>query len=79
MSDAKGKRRLSAKQKACSLFHLWHSIQDVKAEAQSMQDDELVLLIDMVELLVEERTTGLSQSAGGRARRNGIDHGMATA
>ena len=34
------KRRLSAKQKASSLFHLWHSIQDVKEEAEQMNDEE---------------------------------------
>jgi hypothetical protein len=58
------KRRLSAKQKASSLFHLWHSIQDVKEEAEQMNDDELVLLVGMVELLVEERTAGLSRAHG---------------
>ena len=51
------KRRLSTKQKASSLFHLWHSIQDMK-------DGELVLLMGMVELLVEERTAGLSRAHG---------------
>jgi hypothetical protein len=58
------KRRLSAKQKASSLFHLWHSIQDMKAEAEDMKDGELVLLMGMVELLVEERTAGLSRAHG---------------
>src|SRR3981189_2474522 len=58
------KRRLSARQKASSLFHLWHSIQDMKAEAEDMKDGELVLLMGMVELLVEERTAGLSRAHG---------------
>jgi len=34
------KRRLSTKQKASSLFHLWHSIQDMKAEAEDMKDGD---------------------------------------
>jgi len=50
------KRRLSAKQKASALFDLWHSIQDIKAKAEEINDGELVLLMRMVELLVEERT-----------------------
>src|SRR5271154_343972 len=62
------KRRLSTKQKASSLFHLWHSIQDMKAEAEDMKDGELVLLMGMVELLVEERTAGLSRAPGSALR-----------
>ena len=58
------KRRLSTKQKASSLFQLWHSIQDMKVEAEDMKDGELVLLMGMVELLVEERTAGLSRAHG---------------
>jgi len=58
------KRRLSAKQKASSLFLLWHWIQDMKAEAEQMNDGELILLMGMVELLVEERTAGLSRAHG---------------
>ena len=55
------KRGLSAKQKASSLYRLWHSIQDIKADAEQMKDSELVLLVGMIELLVEERTAGLSR------------------
>jgi hypothetical protein len=58
------KRGLSAKQKASTLFHLWHSIQDIKEEAEQMKDSELALLVGMVELLVEERTAGLSRAHG---------------
>ena len=58
------KRRLSAKQKACSLYQLWHSLQDMKEEADGMKDKELVLLIGMIELLVEERTAGLTMPHG---------------
>lgn len=60
------KRLPTAKQKASSLFCLWHSIQDVKAQAAALRDEELLLLIDMVELLVEDRTIGLAQPAGGK-------------
>lgn len=58
------KRRLSPKQKACSLYQLWHSLQDMKDEADGMKDRELALLIGMVELLVEERTAGLIMPHG---------------
>jgi hypothetical protein len=58
------KRRLSTKQKATSLYQLWHGIQDIKADAEQMNDGELALLIGMVELLVEERTAGLSRAHG---------------
>jgi hypothetical protein len=54
------RRRLSKKQKATSLFRLWHSIQEMKTEAETMRDRELVLLVAMVEVLIEERTTSLS-------------------
>jgi hypothetical protein len=36
----------------------------MKAEAEDMKDGELVLLMGMVELLVEERTAGLSRAHG---------------
>ena len=55
------KRGLSAKQKVSSLYRLWHSIQDIKEDAEQMKDNELVLLVGMIELLVEERTAGLSR------------------
>ena len=55
------RRGLSAKQRASSLYRLWHSIQDIKEDAQQMEDSELVLLVGMIELLVEERTAGLSR------------------
>lgn len=61
------KRRLSPKQKKTSLYQLWHGIQDMKAEAEQMKDGELVLLIGIVELLVEERTAGLSRKNGALA------------
>jgi hypothetical protein len=54
------KRGLSTKQKASSLYRLWHTIQDIKDDAEQMKDSELVLLVGMIELLVEERTAGLT-------------------
>jgi hypothetical protein len=44
---------------ASSLYRLWHTIQDMKEDADRMKDSELVLLVGMIELLVEERTAGL--------------------
>lgn len=58
------KRRLSTRQKATSLYQLWHGIQDIKADAEQLNDSELDLLVGMVELLVEERTAGLSRAHG---------------
>ena len=54
------KRGLTTKQKASSLYRLWHTIQDIKEDAEQMKDSELVLLVGMIELLVEERTAGLT-------------------
>ena len=38
------RRGLSTRQKASSLYRLWHSIQDIKEDAQHMDDEELALL-----------------------------------
>ncbi|MFO1081829.1 MAG: hypothetical protein U1E23_14510 [Reyranellaceae bacterium] len=48
-------RGLSPRQKASSLFRLWHSVQDIKEDAAEMKDKELQLLIGMIELVLEER------------------------
>ncbi len=53
-------RRLTSKQKTSALFHLWHNLQDIAAEAEKMGDRELVLLAGMMELLLEERISGLN-------------------
>ena len=47
--------------RASSLYRLWHSIQDIKEDAQHMNDEELALLVGMIELLVEERAAGLGR------------------
>ncbi len=52
-----GKRRAPTKEGSPNLFYLWHKIQDIKAEAEQMNDAELVFMIGLVELLVEERAT----------------------
>jgi hypothetical protein len=64
MADKPRKRRISAKQKASTLFHLWHNLQDIKEETEQLGDDEFVLLVGMIELLVEERIAGLSSAHG---------------
>ena len=56
------RRRLSSKQRTSTLFHLWHNLQDIAAEAEKMGDRELVLLAGMMELLLEERISGLNGS-----------------
>jgi hypothetical protein len=64
MAEKLRKRRISAKQRTSTLFHLWHNLQDIKEEAGQMGDSELVLLIGMMELLVEERISGLNGAHG---------------
>jgi hypothetical protein len=60
MADKLRKRRISPKQRATALFHLWHNLQDLKADTAPLKDGELGLLMGMVELLVEERIAGLN-------------------
>jgi hypothetical protein len=54
------RRRLSPKQKTSTLFHLWHNLQDISVAAEQMGDRELVLLVGMMELVLEERISGLT-------------------
>ncbi|MFZ5781187.1 MAG: hypothetical protein ACOY4R_13415 [Pseudomonadota bacterium] len=58
------RQRISSKQRASRLYQLWHLLQDMKAEAEGMQDKELGLLVGMMELLVEERTATLALPHG---------------
>jgi hypothetical protein len=64
MASKARKRRVSSKQKTTTLFYLWHNLRDIKAEAEQMDDGELVLLLGMAELLVEDRISGLNISHG---------------
>ena len=64
MADKPRKRRLSARQRTTTLFYLWHNLRDIKAEAEQMADEELVLLLGMAELLVEDRISGLNIAHG---------------
>ena len=58
------KRRVSTKQKKSHLFRFWHSVQDIKLEAEQIADRELMLLVGMVELAVEERIAELDPAHG---------------
>jgi hypothetical protein len=64
MADKSRKRRISSKQRTTTLFYLWHNLRDLKAEAEQMAEGELVLLLGMVELLVEDRISGLNLPHG---------------
>lgn len=55
------RRRLSARQKASSLYHLWHNLRDISAEAEQYNDSELVHLLAVVQILIEERMEGAVQ------------------
>ncbi len=74
MTEKARKRRVSTKQKTSALFHLWHNLQDIKVEAEQMGDRELVLLIGMMELLVEERVSGLNGAHGAALARVDTAH-----
>ena len=64
MAHKTRKRRISSKQRTTTLFYLWHNLRDLKAEAEQMAEGELVLLLGMVELLVEDRISGLNLPHG---------------
>ena len=64
MADKLRKRRLSTRQKTTTLFYLWHNLRDIKAESERLADEELGLLLGMVELLVEDRISGLNIAHG---------------
>jgi hypothetical protein len=65
MADKPHKRRIPAKQRVSTLFHLWHSLRDIMVEARQLDDEELVLLVEMIELLIAERIAGLRGAHGG--------------
>ena len=67
MANKAPKRRVSSKQKTTTLFYLWHNLRDIKAEAEQMDDGELILLLGMAELLVEDRISGLNIAHGAMA------------
>jgi len=48
-------KRRPAPRPAGKLFHFWHSLQDLKSEANRMRDKELLFLLGLVELAVEQR------------------------
>ena len=75
MAGKTRKSRQSTKQRTATLFHLWHHLQDIEAEAEQMGDAELVLLAGMMELLLEERISGLT----GRPRAALIEASTAVA
>ena len=54
----------TSKQTASALYQLWHGIRDLKEEAESLPDEELLLLIGMLELLIEERAASLAGRKG---------------
>ena len=60
MANKPRKTRLTSRQRTATLFHLWHNLQDIAAEAERMGDRELLLLAGMMELLLEERISGLN-------------------
>ena len=60
MAGKPRKNRQTPQQRTSTLFHLWHNLQDIAAEAERLGDRELVLLAGMMELLLEERISGLN-------------------
>jgi hypothetical protein len=56
----RGRRSLSPKKQAASLFRIWHGVRELIEEAERLGDSELVHFLAVAQLLVEEKTTALT-------------------
>jgi hypothetical protein len=66
----RGRRSLSRKKRAASLFRIWHGVRELIEEAERLGDSELVHFLAVAQLLVEEKVTTL---APGTAAFDGVD------
>ncbi|MBM3645308.1 MAG: hypothetical protein FJX02_13330 [Alphaproteobacteria bacterium] len=51
------RRRLGKRERATTLFRLWHGLRDLVAEAERLNDPELVHFLAVAQLMVEEQVT----------------------
>ena len=66
----RGRRSLSRKKRAASLFRVWHGVRELIEEAERLGDSELVHFLAVAQLLVEEKVTTLTPGA---AAFDGVD------
>ena len=59
----RGRRSLSRKKRAASLFRVWHGVRELIEEAERLGDSELVHFLSVAQLLVEEKVTRLTPGA----------------
>jgi hypothetical protein len=63
------RQTLSGKQRASSLFRVWHGLRDMIEEAEHLGDGELVHFLSVAQMLVEEKvasvTSGIAISFDG--------------
>jgi hypothetical protein len=55
----RGRRPLSGKKRAATLFRIWHGVRELLGEAERLGDSELVHFLAVAQLLVEEKTAEL--------------------
>lgn len=56
----RGRRALSGKKRAATLFRVWHGVRDLIGEAERLGDPELVHFLAVAQLLVEEKATDMT-------------------
>jgi tRNA isopentenyl-2-thiomethyl-A-37 hydroxylase MiaE len=66
----RGRRALSQKKRAATLFRVWHGVRDLIDEAERLGDSELVHFLSVAQLLVEEKATDMTIDAAAFA---GVD------
>ena len=59
----RGRRALSQKKRAATLFRVWHGVRDLLAEAELLGECELVHFLAVAQLLVEEKATDMTIDA----------------
>ncbi|MBS0522907.1 MAG: hypothetical protein JSS04_04650 [Proteobacteria bacterium] len=59
-----GRRRnrqsMAGTKRAAALFRMWHGVRDMLNEAEHLGDGELVHFLAVAQMLIEERTAGLT-------------------
>jgi hypothetical protein len=59
----RGRRALSDKKRAATLFRVWHGVRDLISEAERLGDSELVHFLSVAQLLVEEKAIDMTIDA----------------
>ncbi len=56
----RGRRPLSERKRAATLFRVWHGVRELVEEAERLGDSELVHFLAVAQMLVEEKATALT-------------------